>query len=288
MKKQNTFLDNFSEDDIRNKKSFHEIAFVQIYSDVSERGVICEPRGLKILEVENYTFELWPYVRFTNFESRKFKPDYVKKEFLWYLNGDKYDHSIYQHASIWKDITNADGSIYSNYGQYIFGEQNQFDNVVNTLSEDKDSRRASISILNVGHLKSITKDVPCTYSISFRIRNNYLNMSVRMRSMDAIFGFSNDVPCFSFIHEMMTETLKDKYPDLRMGFYHHCADSFHVYERHFDMLKKLTSNDKFTLMTCPKINGIQEVSYLRSKEFIKLDDVNNIPNEYEFAKWLKT
>lgn len=271
-----------------NTPKHHLAVFKKIYKDLQKYSNICEPRGLKIKEIENYTFNIPPYVRFTNFASRKFKLDYVKKEFLWYLNGDPMDHSIYAHASIWKDITNADGSIYSNYGQYIFGEQNQFDDVVKTLTEDKDSRRASISILNVRHLKSVTKDVPCTYAINFRIRNNFLNMSVRMRSMDAIFGFSNDVPCFSFIHEMMFLTLKEIYPNLQYGNYHHCADSFHVYERHFEMLEKLAQKDAFSLILCPQINGKKEVDYLRSVDFIKNEDIKLIPLKFKFSKWLKT
>lgn len=267
---------------------YHLTIFRKIYKDLQKHSNICEPRGLKIKEIENYTFTIPPYVRFTNFASRKFKLDYVKREFLWYLNGDPKDHSIYAHASIWKDITNADGSIYSNYGQYIFGEQNQFDDVVKTLTDDKDSRRASISILNVEHLKSVTKDVPCTYAINFRIRNNFLNMSVRMRSMDAIFGFSNDIPCFSFIHEMMFLTLKEIYPDLQYGNYHHCADSFHVYERHFEMLDKLSAHDAYSLILCPQIHSKKEVDYLRSKEFIKNENINLIPSQFNFSKWLKT
>jgi thymidylate synthase len=274
-----------------NAPKHHLAVFRKIYRDLLKYSTLCEPRGLKIKEIENYTFTIPPYVRFTNFASRKFKINYVKKEFLWYLNGDPKDHSIYEHASIWKDITNADGSIYSNYGQYIFGNQNQFDDVVKTLSEDKDSRRAAISILNVNHLKSVTKDIPCTYSISFRIRNNFLNMSVRMRSMDAIFGFSNDIPCFSFIHEMMFISLKEIYPELEYGKYHHCADSFHVYERHFEMLNSLAKKDAFSLVLCPKISGKKEVDYLRSDVFIKNINESNldlIPEEFKFSKWLKT
>jgi thymidylate synthase len=254
--------------------------FKRIYNTLYALGSECAPRGFKILELENYAYEIAPYTRFINFESRKLNIDYIKQEFLWYLRGDRLDKSICDHAKIWKEIVNEDGSINSNYGQYIFGNINQFDTVVDTLKKDKDSRRASIVILTKEHLQSNTKDVPCTYSINFRIRENKLNMSVHMRSQDAIYGMGNDLPCFSFIHEMMFETLRETYIDLEYGKYHHIADSFHIYERHFDMIKKIVSNDVFTDVVIPRINGKAEVDFLRGLHY------DNIPENFMFTKWL--
>jgi len=170
--------------------------------------------------------------------------------------------------------------INSNYGQYIFGDCKQFDNVIDTLKEDKDSRRASIVILSKEHLLSVTNDVPCTYSINFRIRKNKLNMTVRMRSQDAIYGIGNDAPTFSFIHEMMWNALKEFYLELEYGMYHHSADSFHVYERHFKMLDKIVLNDKYEDVECPEISGPEEVKFIRSMNFTK------IPKKFKFSLWL--
>ena len=261
---------------------YHSEPFIKIYNDVYF-GHYVKPRGELIVELENYSYELKPYVRFQNFESRKLNVDYIKTEFLWYLKGDRFDSSICDHAKIWKSVINKDGSINSNYGQYIFGKSNQFDTVVNLLKNDKDSRRASIMILNNDHLKSDTNDVPCTYSINFRIRNNKLNMSVHMRSQDAIYGMGNDAPAFSFIHEMMLNALRRYYPDLEHGNYFHSADSFHVYERHFQMLDKLRSNnDYYEIVNCPKISGPDEVDYLRSLS----TQISRPPSGFQFTNWL--
>jgi len=259
----------------------HEESFRKILKDVADTGVEVAPRGCKVKEICNYNYTLPPYVRFVNFKSRKLSLSYIKKEFIWYLRGDKYDTSICNHASLWKTLINRDGSINSNYGQYIFGTMNQFDNVVDILSEDKDSRRASIMILGAHHLLTKTKDYPCTYCINFRIRNNELAMTVRMRSMDAIFGMGNDAPTFSFIHEMMYVTLKVLYPDLKYGNYYHSADSFHVYEKHYDMLDTIANqNDEYIEVDCPKISDVHEVQMLRSLDY------SNIPENFKFIKWL--
>ena len=275
----------------------HRTVFTKIFRDVVRRGKFVSPRGKLIVEVENFTYRLPPYVRFCNFECRKLNLNYVKNEFLWYLKGDRFDQSITEHASMWKGLVNCDGSINSNYGQYVFGEQQQFTEARKVLENDRDSRRASIVILADRHMKMETNDVPCTYSINFRIRENKLNMSVHMRSQDAIYGMGNDAPAFSFIHEMMLNTLQRKYPGLEYGEYFHVADSFHVYEKHFEMLTKLSGYEKkegsfthkekarlssYKTVLCPRISGPDEVDFMLAYDF------SIIPDSFEFTKWLTT
>lgn len=248
-------------------------AFRDIYTDLKKNGKKVSPRGQLVIELEHYTYELPAYARIPSYEARKFKTDYMRREFLWYLRGNPRDQSITAHAKIWADIVNADGTINSNYGQYIFARrpvQNErgvvmrspFEYVVQELIADKDSRRASMPILNIGHISMVTKDVPCTYSMNFRIRDDKLNMSVHMRSQDAIFGMGNDAPCFSFIHEMVFAALSDTYPMLELGTYKHTADSFHVYQRHFDMLDQIVDGSPYIYHEVPYINGIEEVRHL--------------------------
>ena len=264
--------------------------FLNIFSDLKRYGELTSPRGLKVLEIENYSYTLEPYERFVSFKARRMNLDYVKRECLWYLKGDKYDTSICKHAKMWSRLINKDGSINSNYGQYIFGDQNQFDVALKTLLRDPDSRRASIVILSQSHLADPdTNDYPCTYSINFRIREGHLNMTVRMRSQDAIFGMTNDAPNFSFIHEMMYVSLRDSdYPDLRMGEYYQTADSFHVYERHFRMMEAIIDQGSsgFVSIDCPRIHSLTEVTLLRN--YHRVDLQSGIPSEFEFTKWLTT
>ena len=255
----------------------------KIYWTIKKFGKLCKPRGLTILELENFSFTFPPFLRFINFQSRKFNLSYVKKEFLWYLRGDLYDLSICDHAQIWKGIVSDKGHLNSNYGYYAF-KRGGIDWVVEELKRDRESRRACFTILDSTHLNAETKDVPCTYALNFRIRNNKLNVSIRMRSLDIVYGLTNDLPCFSFMQEMVYCYLKDTYPELEMGNYHHSADSFHVYERHFTMLNKLAATkekaDKFSVILCPRMSGVKEVDFLRAGNF------TNVPEEYHFTRWL--
>jgi thymidylate synthase len=159
-------------------------------------------------------------------------------------------------------LRQPEGFWFSNYGQYWFGSQRGFDWVIDQLIKDKDSRQAVIPMLNPIHLFPDNKDVVCTESISFRIRENKLYMSVNMRSQDAMWGFTNDTFCFSILHEMVYVVLRDlMYSDLIMGSYTHKVDSFHVYERHFEMLNQIIigGHEEYYEVDCPEIYDNREV-----------------------------
>jgi len=263
--------------------------FSEVYQDIFNLGKIYSPRGMKVIELEDYMFTLQPYDRFTSFKPRSINLEYIKAELIWYIRADPYDDMITEFAQIWKDIKQPDGRFFSNYGQYIFGHRagdsrNGAQFVVDELTLDRDSRRAVIPLLAAHHLFQSNKDVVCTYSISFRIRNDRLNMSVNMRSNDAIWGMTNDVACFSFIHEIIYHMLKAHVPDIELGTYTHKVDSLHVYGRHFELLEQLVncSRRDYVRIDVPKITSAHEVQEL----FYRLKQNIPISRNYPFTQWL--
>jgi thymidylate synthase len=235
-------------------------------------------------------FTIGPRQRFTSYNARKFNLDYAKFEMLWYLTGDRYNDSITRSASMWKDLEQPDGGGWnSNYGQYWFAldhlpdGRSGIDWVVDQLTIDKDSIQSVIPMLRTDHLFKGNKDVVCTQCISFRIRENRLYMSVNMRSQDAMWGFTNDTVCFSILHEMVYVMLRDTiYPDLIMASYTHKVDSFHVYERHFDMLDQIIDEgrDGYYEIDCPEIYDYREVINLM--HYVEED--NRV--HHTFTEWL--
>lgn len=217
---------------------------LQMYKVVSN-AVEIETRGQKCREIRNLAVVFdGRQAICTNFEAREFNLTYAKKEWLWYLGADPKDHSIVEHAKAWKKLQQEDGTFYSNYGQYIFGEQHlgkptQLAYVLKTLSEDKNSRRASIVLLKQEHLFADNSDVVCTYGINFHITDDVLSMTVMMRSNDVIWGFTNDAFCFSQLHMFVLKLLQKVYPNLKAGTYTHFTNSMHVYDRHYDMIRKI-------------------------------------------------
>jgi thymidylate synthase len=213
--------------------------FLRAYADVMN-GQEVGPRGQLTREVCDYAIVLnMADSPLTSFKARNLNLKYAKQEFLWYLRADKFDRSIEKYATMWQKIRQPDGSYFSNYGQYIFPRQYQY--VLECLTKDVNSRRASIVLLKPDHLFHDNKDVVCTYAINFRIRNGQLDMTVMMRSNDIIFGMTNDVFCFSMLYRMVLKALS-KEISCAVGTYTHFVNSLHVYERHFPMIEQLVKD----------------------------------------------
>lgn len=251
--------------------------WLNIYKDLSQAPEY-SPRGLKVKEIENYSFDADPYFRFANFTERKLNIRYIIGELCWYLRGNLNDvEGISHYSKFWAGLAkDTHPRLNSNYGHYIFKEKvigspntvtTQFDNVINALIKDHDTRQAAIIISTHDVLATDHKDKICTYAISFRIRNNKLNMSVRMRSNDFVLGTQIDFFQFSIIQELVLNLMRGFIPNLEMGKYHHSSDSFHVYERHYEMMKHIVDNngENFAEITFPKISGENEARYIINK-----------------------
>lgn len=237
--------------------TFKAYQFLQMLKQLRDSPSIIT-RGQEVREIENYRLNVdYPFM---SLKSRRLSLSYIRAEFLWYLRANPYDTMITEHAQIWTDLQQPDGAFLSNYGQYWFGEQNGFQWVVDELSRDPNSRRAIIPMIRPVHLYADNKDVVCTMAISFRIRDDRLNMTVHMRSNDAIWGAGNDIPCFWFLREMIAVKL-----GIEVGDYVHLADSMHVYSRHYDTLNRLCDEgaDGYYEVTYPAITDIEDLISFR-------------------------
>jgi thymidylate synthase len=181
-----------------------------------------------------------------NVPARKLNLTYAVQEFLWYCRGDRQDSSILEHATMWKKLQQKDGGFNSNYGQYIFKpyatpegvKHSQFDQVVDELVANPDSRRSCMVLLNPWHLYSSNSDIVCTYALQFFIRDDALDMHVFMRSNDVVWGLTNDAFCFNMIQRMVCAALRIRqYPLLQVGSYTHNAGTLHVYKRHYGLVR---------------------------------------------------
>ena len=95
-------------------------------------------------------------------------------------------------------------------------------------------------------------DMICTFCTQHFIRDDIvptgptsirkatrLHYIVNMRSNDAIFGFMNDFAWHCIVYQQMFKDLQNVYPELEFGNIHWNAGSWHIYERHYDLLKQI-------------------------------------------------
>lgn len=212
--------------------------FQNIILDITDNGQLSQPRDLQVKELTVSTYKFDPTKTIANFNSRSFNWKYFAGELVWYLNKDRNIQYISNFSNFWSNITNPyTKEINSNYGSLLFGDQLNW--ALNSLIQDKNSRQA-IAFLNQPKFQfPSNKDFVCTMYLNFFIRDNKLNMKVQMRSNDIFYGLTFDAPFFSFVHQHMRLWLLEKYPDLELGTYYHCADNIHFYERHFELAENI-------------------------------------------------
>jgi len=215
-------------------------AFVEELVDLSVNGEEVKSRGFTQKEKLFCSFMISdPTDLKIKVPARKFNEDYAILEWLWYLNSNSEVSSIGKFADIWNKISDDNNLVESNYGCYI---KPAWHDLVNELLTDRDSRRATCTINQPYHRWKNTKDYPCTHYIHFFIREDTLHLGVYMRSNDAVFGFCNDVFTFALFQQLMLNELNSRGANLTLGSYYHSAGSFHVYDRHYPMMEKISQN----------------------------------------------
>jgi thymidylate synthase len=261
----------------------NEGVFRRMFLKTVSEGKFSSPRGLRIVELEDFAITVRPENPFFGFPKRNYDVEYFKKEMLWKLGANKYDGSIKQHAKMWESVQNPDGTFNSNYGQYWFGEQQGFWNVVQELVRDEDSRRAVIPMLSKEHMTPQTVDTVCTLAVGFRIRDGALHMSAYMRSSDQIFGLGTDIPTFAFLYRLVYTALLNTY-DLRKGDITIVAMSSHIYERHFQMVEDIVQDQSYVEVDMPWPVNMAEVLFLTATR----GKYTRAPDEFGLSNWLVT
>jgi len=249
--------------------------------NIMDHGTKIYPRGMEVREIADLQLRIDPRYPFMTFKERKYDLNYFKKEILWKLSANPYDKSIMEHAKMWGNVINPDGTFNSNYGVYWFGPQGGIWSVVTELVRDRDSRRAIIPMLSPKHTEPWVVDTVCTEVIGFRIRCDNLQCSVHMRSSDSIFGLGTDIGTFTFLLHLVRALIPEY---LFPGELIVTAMSSHIYSRHYDMVSKMLDGgvEEFDPVIMPECGSYDEAMYIVAKRG-KMADV---PDSFKLAKWL--
>jgi len=224
------------------KNSEALLSVLSVLKDKLDKEEFVFDRETKMVEVLNASLVLDPTQKEITLNGRSTPVKYVEQELKWYDSQSLSVEEIGQHAGLWNNICSIDKEINSNYGYLIYSDKNhsQYKNVLAQLKQSKHSRRA-IMIYNRPsmHLDSVRlgmSDFICTLAHHFFIRDNKLHSVVNMRSNDAIYGFFNDFYWFATVQQRLLKDVNKFYQEVEMGQMYYNANSFHVYERHFNML----------------------------------------------------
>ncbi|MDU4834782.1 MAG: thymidylate synthase, partial [Enterococcus faecium] len=109
------------------------------------------------------------------------------------------------------------------------------DDLIQLLKNDTGTRRAVIPLYSADDLGKESKDIPCTLSLEFLIRNNKLHLITNMRSNDIFLGLPYDIFSFTMLQEYIAYQL-----GVDLGCYYHYVGSLHVYQRNFKKIEEIS------------------------------------------------
>ncbi len=207
----------------------------QVFEVLIEQGVEVNPTKGKNKEIFGVGLLLEnPRARLSQTES-KGKAFSGIGELLWYLSGSNELDFIEYYLPKYDQYSDNGKTIYGGYGPRFWNmdeKDNQIQNVIDLLREKPSSRRAVIQLFSSADLETHYKDIPCTCTIQFAIREGGLKMAVYMRSNDAYIGLPHDIFCFTMLQEIIAREL-----GVELAEYNHFVGSLHLYETSEDSVK---------------------------------------------------
>lgn len=156
-------------------------------------------------------------------------------ELLWYLAGTNALDFIAYYIPGYNDDSEDGRTIYGGYGPRLFNPtgNDQVTNILNLLRGKPSSRRAVIQLFDADDLAIDRREIPCTCTLQFMIRNERLHMFTNMRSNDAFLGLPHDIFTFTMLQEILARSLS-----VELGMYKHFVGSLHLYAKNIEGAQK--------------------------------------------------
>ena len=254
-------------------------AWMILLSELKKNSPISSPRGIEVRERLNVVLQVRNSLRTVLVHpQRKLNYRFMVAEWLWIWYGSDSLETIAQYNPHLRKFSDDGISLAGAYGPRVTPQWNQ---ARNTLVADHDSRQAVIVIYTPNPPPS--KDIPCTVSLQFLIRNHELHLIVTMRSSDVWLGLPYDMFVFSRLQAQMTHELR-VHPDGRLiglqeGTITFHLGSSHLYSTDFARAANVLDNeDKSESVRSPRITSIPPLVMYHILSFKKFDNYQDVPD----------
>lgn len=266
------------------KSIYLQESYKTMLHDLLKEGLATAPRGMETKEFIPCVFQIEnPLSRIISLETRKMNLFYGMIETLWYMNGDDSVEPLVNYNKAMAKFSDDGETLRGAYGARLIKkdqtlDKSQFGLVYDKLKADPSSRQAVAIIWNPWYDYQPTKDVPCTVGFIFTIREERLNMTTIMRSNDIVLGTTYDVFAFTMFQEFLARKL-----GVSLGTYTHIANSFHIYDMHYEMAEKMV-NDTTPPIVMPEMPETSWTTFnelyafehiVRNDEYVRDNYVND-------------
>lgn len=189
---------------------------------------ISSPRGMEVKEQlsGHYQVEMPAYITLID---RKVNVPFMLAEAAWIISGSNRLEDITPYMKRYANFSDDGVFLRGAYGPKVV---DQLGYVVDSIEKDQDTRQAFLNIWR--ERPGTSKDIPCTTSIQFLLREGKLNIVVTMRSQDIVLGYTYDVFTFSMIAKSVQLLLRARGIESELGTLYLNAGSLHIYERHYE------------------------------------------------------
>lgn len=213
------------------------------------------PRGMSIKETTGVVAVLTnPRECSITFKARKLNYAFAAIEKLEYLSGQTDPERLIFYNSNFENYRSEYGLFDGAYPERL---GYWYRHIYNLLKSDPDTRQAVMTIYGVQD-RHKSKDIPCTLSFQFFIREGKLNMISHMRSNDLLWGFPYDTSGFCFIQEALAACL-----GVELGTYELHAGSLHLYTEREEQLTKLLDKNETLNLSFPVIPKYESLDALQ-------------------------
>lgn len=214
--------------------------WLETLDELLQYGRISKPRKFTCVELLNYHTTVQMEYPIVTINERNIGYRFMFAEAYWILTGDNRLETIEPYSKIIKNFSDNGKTFFGAYGPKVI---DQIPYICDVLANDQWSRQAVMNIWRENPPR--TKDVPCTISVQFFIRDDKLYCIDTMRSSDIWLGWPYDVFNFSMLSSYIILLLNEHYDiKLELGNIYMNLGSLHIYSENIEQAKKCLSYRK--------------------------------------------
>lgn len=245
--------------------------------DIVHNGYYTSPRGKATLEIPHRRIVMNMRYPIVLTKTRKLSYQFMTAEAYWILSGDNRVAGIAPYCAHIARFSDDGDVFFGAYGPKI---AEQLPYILRKLREDPDTRQAGLNIWRENPPNS--KDVPCTISMFFHIRDEQLNAHVFMRSSDAWLGVPYDLFNFSMIAHFVCAQMHFNYNTrLEPGTLYLTMASAHIYTTNLEKITECINEPLTENRPTPESMFVNPMICLRKLKILRESKIGSSERWWE-------
>lgn len=241
--------------------------YLDLLNDVINNGVEKKDRtGTGTISIFGYQSRYDLSQGFPVLTTKKLHLKSIIHELLWFLTGDTNIRYLKENGvRIWDEWADEKGDLGPVYGYQWRSwptpdgrHIDQISQVVNSITNNPDSRRHLVSAWNVGQIDEM-KLPPCHLLIQFYVANGKLSCQLYQRSADIFLGVPFNIASYALLTMMMAQVC-----GLQPGEFIHTLGDAHIYMNHMEQVNLQLIREPYPLPLMkinPEVKNIFDFKY---------------------------